>query len=152
MTPTDKLLRQALTFQGIFYLLTGLWALVATPHFLSFTNPAGDLFQAQSFAALIIVIAIFFLVGAWRADLLRPASFLGFGIALAIVLVELFHLPAIGWTLLWFDFAVEIALSLVYIVTFFFNQKEESPAPTSPVTVESSSPDTEEKEKEIPTP
>ncbi len=124
MPPSHSLLRRVLTFQGIFLGIVNLWALLVPAHFLSFANPLGTLFQAQSFAALSLVLAIYFLVGAWREDLLRPAAFLGLGSAIAIVLVELFYLPGIGWTLLWFDLIVEASLAGAYITLFFFNRNE----------------------------
>lgn len=128
MSQSDRLLQRALTFQGLFYLAVNLWALVATQHFLSYSNPAADFFEARSFAAISIVTAIFFLVGAWRQDLLRPAAFLGLGMAVAMTLVEIFHLPALGWrTILWFDLVLEIILAGLYIFLFFF-RREEAPA------------------------
>lgn len=61
-----------------------------------------------------------------RADLLKPASFLGFGSAIAIVLVELFHLPALGWqTLLWLDFVLEVIIAGFFIAYFFFKTKDD---------------------------
>lgn len=131
MNPTDRLLRNILTFQGIFYMAMNLWALVATPHFLSYTNAGGNVFEVRSFAALSIVLAIYFIVGAWRADLLRPAAFLGLGSAVAITLVQLFHLPQLGLTLLWLDMIVEIGLAATFITLFFFwegGKAEEKPA------------------------
>lgn len=127
MQSSDRFLRYLLQFHGLFYLVTGLWALLATAHFLSFTNPAGNIFQAQNFAALSLIVAIYFLVGAWRADLLRPAAFLGLGSASAIALVELFRLPGIGWTLLWFDFVLELVIIALYVVFFFFRERERQP-------------------------
>jgi hypothetical protein len=129
MNPSDRLLRNLLTFQGVFYLAVNLWALLATRQFLDVNNPLGDVFEARSFAALSSILAIYFIVGAWRKDLLRPAAFLGLGSASAITLVELFHLFNIGWTYLWIDLIVEIALAIAYITLFFFwrgdEQKEE---------------------------
>ncbi len=125
--PTHLALRRTLTAQGAFYLVLNLWALLATGHFLSFANPTGDLFEARSFGALSLVLAVFFLVSAFREDLLRPAAFVGLGSALAIMLVELFHLPALGWSLLWFDLVIEIAFAGVYIAIFFFQDKEKEP-------------------------
>jgi hypothetical protein len=125
MTPNEQHLRSLLTFQGLFYLAINLWALIATPSFLGYANPQGDLFAARSFAALCLVLAVYFLVGAWRSDLLRPTSFLGLGSSGALALVELFHLPLMGWTILWFDLAIELALAGLYIAVIFFRKEEE---------------------------
>jgi hypothetical protein len=128
MTSNERTLRNLLVVQGFFYLATNLWALVSTASFLSYANPSGDLFEARSFAALSLVLAIFFLVGAWRKDLLRPASFLGLGSAAAIVLVELFHVPSLGWSLLWVDFFVELGIAGLFITLFFFRHETEEVA------------------------
>ena len=132
-------LRYVVGFQGVYTLATSLWGLLGTRHFLSLANPSGDLFEARSFAALSIVVSLFFIAGCARKDLLKPASFLGLGCAVAIALVQLFHLPAIGWTLLWIDLLVEIALAAIYVAIFFFLRDEPTPAietPTEPLPAE----------------
>ncbi len=147
MTRSDRLLRQVLTFQGVFLLILNLWSLLDTARYLSFANPGGDVFSAQSVSAFGLILAIFFLVGSRRSELLRPAAFLGLGSAAATLLVELFHLPSIGWTLLWFDLAVELALALAYVTLFFFQGKEEE-APIAAPVAENDSPEIVEAEPE----
>lgn len=131
MTSNERLLRNLLAFQGLFYMAMNLWALIATPSFLGSMNPQGDVFETRRFAALALIMAIFFLVGAWRQDLLRPASFLGLGSAAAIGLVDLFHLPSMGWTLLWLDLILEVALAAVFVAIIFFRKDQDAPASAS---------------------
>jgi tellurite resistance protein TehA-like permease len=131
MTSNERLLRNLLAFQGLFYMAMNLWALVATPSFLGTMNPQGDVFETRRFAALALIMAIFFLVGAWRQDLLRPASFLGLGSAAAIGLVNLFHLPSMGWTLLWLDLMLEVVLAAVFVAIIFFRKDQDVPAAAS---------------------
>lgn len=123
MNATDRILRNTLAAQGALYLVTNLWGLVGTRQFLSYTNPNADMFEARSFAALGLVLGLYFLAGAWRKDLLRPAAFLGLGSSVAIALVELFHLPALGWSLLWVDMLAEIAIAALLVNVFFFRSE-----------------------------
>lgn len=129
MSSTDRFLRNILAVQGAFYLAVNLWALVGTRHFLSYNNPGAQIFEARSFAALCLVLALYFLAGAWREGLQRPAAFLGLGSSVAIALVELFHLPEIGWTLLWIDLFTELAFAALYVNILFFHR--ESPSAVS---------------------
>jgi hypothetical protein len=137
MSSSERNLQYLLGIQGVFYLATNLWALVETRSFLDQTNPNADLFEARSFAALCLVLTMFFFAGLWRRDLLRPAAFLGLGSSAALLLVELFHLPAIGWSLLWLDFFVELALAALYVaVIFFYREEEKTPEPAVEPTIE----------------
>lgn len=128
MTASERRLRAILSIQGLLYLAVNLWALIGTSSFLNQTDLSDDIFGTRRFAALSLIVSIFFLAGVWRKDLLRPASFLGLGSAIAIGLTELFHLPSIGWTILWIDFVAQIVLASFYIMTLFFNA-EETPKP-----------------------
>lgn len=123
MSPTNRSLRNLLAVQGAFYLAVNVWALVSTRHFLSYSNPEANLFEARSFAALCSILALYFLAGAWRADLQRPAAFLGLGSAVAIGLVELFHLPGLGWSLLWADLFAEVVIAAFYVNILFFHRE-----------------------------
>lgn len=62
---------------------------------------------------------------------MRPAAFLGLGTALALTIVQLFHLPAIGFTWLIGDFVLELAMSGIYIALFFFWREQEQVADKS---------------------
>jgi hypothetical protein len=132
MTTADRELRYLLTFHGLYALTFNLWALIGTASFLARVDPAGSLFQARSFAALCIVLGAYFLAGAWRADLRKPAAFLGLGSSLAIALVALFHLPTLGWTLQWLDFLIQLGLVALYCTLFFFRREKEEAAPVIP--------------------
>lgn len=134
MTQTERLLRYILGMQGMLYLATNLWGLIGTHSFILQTNPLADIFETRRFAALGFVISIFFLAGVWRKDLLKPAAFLGLGSSLAVLLVELFHLPSLGWSLLWIDLLAQAGLAGCFITMFFFRRddvQEPSPAPAA---------------------
>lgn len=138
MNSSDRFLRNILAVQGAFYLSVNIWALIRTQHFLQYNNPDGSLFETRGFAALSLVVSLYFLAGAWRVELQRPAAFLGLGSALAIGLVELFHLPEVGWSLLWADLFVEIVIAALYVNLLFFRREpaapEAVPSETSPKT------------------
>lgn len=145
MPSTERFLRLLLAFQGALYIAANVWALIATDHYLSLIHPAGSLLETRELAALSSVMAVFFLAGAWRKDLLKPASFLGLGAALALTVVQLFHLPSVGLTWLLGDFVLELAMAALYIGLIFFQREFEAPkhtaasdeAPPSSMTVSS---------------
>lgn len=120
MNSTERYIRILLAFQGILYIAFNVWALIATSHYLSFIHEEGSMLETRELAAVTSVAAIFFMAGAWRKDLMRPAAFLGLGIALALTVVQLFHLPSVGITWLIGDFVVELAMSGLYVAFIFF--------------------------------
>ncbi len=128
MTASERSIRILLAFQGILYLAFGVWALIATASYLEFIHPKGSMLETRELAAVTCVAAVFFIAGAWRKDLMRPAAFLGLGTALALTIVQLFHLPAVGLTWLIGDFVLELVMSALYVAFVFFRRDPE-PAP-----------------------
>jgi len=114
-----------LTFQGAYYVFTALWAIAALDHFSRVTGlhaeglDLTDRFEMYSIAALALVLGLFFIWGAAKENLQRPAGFLALGSAVAVIVPELIYLPQIGNPILfWLDFAEEsvVALLLVYLL------------------------------------
>lgn len=109
-----KLLPWVLGFQGAYYALTGLWALVSLESFSRVTGHAGDPFEMHSIAAMALVLGLFFIRSAREPSLRRPAGALALGIAVAVLVPELIYLPQIGNPVLfWVDFAEETAVAVV---------------------------------------
>jgi hypothetical protein len=50
------MLRALLTFQGLYYIVTGLWPFAATSTFVAVVGPKPDLFQLFVTSALIVAI------------------------------------------------------------------------------------------------
>jgi hypothetical protein len=121
----DRWRRRVVVAQGAYYVLTGLWSLA---HFSSFAAAVAlriNPFQAQAFAAVIVVVGGCLLEAARREP---PGSFptlLGAAVAGAIAIVSLWWLPRMGEpSILWADLAVEVALAVGLILLYPRSQPE----------------------------
>lgn len=110
-----SVLKSVLLFQGLYYSLTGLWAIVDLDNFSRATNHFGDAFEMHSIAALAMVLGLFFIWGSLKEELRKPAGFLLVGSALAVVIPEAVYLPRMhdSVTLFWVDFVEEIVIILL---------------------------------------
>ncbi len=115
-----KILKVTLIFQGFYYFLTGLWAIVNLDSFLRITEHYGEPFEMHSIAAMALVIGLFLLWSAFKEDLRRPAGFLALGLVLAIMIPELIYLPKMGNPILfWIDFIEEGTIGLLVAFSLF---------------------------------
>lgn len=113
----NKILKFVLIFQGLYYSIVGLWVIVSLDSFSRITNHYGDAFDTHAFAALVLVLGLFFIYSATKENLQRPIGFLALGIAIAIIIPEIIYLPQIGNPILfWLDFVEE--LLIVGILSF----------------------------------
>ena len=113
----NKILKFVLIFQGLYYSITGLWAIVSLDSFSRITKHYGDAFEMHSIAALALVIGLFFIWSSTKESLQRPAGFLALGSAVAIIIPELIYLPRIDNPILfWLDFAEEIIVAGILIL------------------------------------
>jgi len=123
----DRWRRRTMIAQGTYYVLTGLWTLA---HFSSFAAAVGlriNPFQAQAFAAVIVVVGGCLLEASRREP---PGSFptlLAAAVASAIAIVSLWWLPRLGEpTVLWADLGVEVAFAVGLILLYPRWQPEKS--------------------------
>lgn len=117
-----KLLKFVLIFQGLYYSLTGLWAIVSLDSFSKITEHQhhGEPFEMHSIAGMVLVIGLFLIWAAFKEELRKPAGFLALGLVLTILVPELIYLPKIGNpTLFWFDFAEESIIGIVLLYALF---------------------------------
>jgi len=126
-----KILKIALIIQGFYWGLTGLWAVISVDHFSMVTGlhkealDVTERFEMVSIATLAIVLALFFLWGAFNATLLRPAALLAAGTAIAVIIPEAIFLPQMeGIFLFWLDFVEEIVIAVVILSALFLNFKK----------------------------
>ena len=120
-----RLLKFILIFQGLYYSLTGLWAIVSLDSFSRITEHRGEPFEMHSIAGMALVIGLFFIWSAFKEELRRPVGFLALGLVLAISIPELVYLPKIGNpTLFWVDFAEETIVGL-FLIFILFNKSRD---------------------------
>lgn len=106
-------------FQGWYYFLTGLWALISLGSFNRIVGHQhlGEPFEMHSLAALSLILGLYFIFSV-RKPLLterRDVLFLVMGMAVAVAAVELVYLPGGGWNLFWVDMAEEILVAGVAV-------------------------------------
>lgn len=127
----DRWRRRLLAGQGIYYLLTGLWPLV---HFASFADAVAlqiTPFQAQAFGAVIAVVGGSLIDSVRRGPPGPQPTALGVAVAGAIALVSLLWLPRLaGWSALWLDLTIEVAIALALVLLYPRSQPGRSPTVT----------------------
>lgn len=105
--------RRILAGQGAYYMVTGAWPLIHFPSFAHFINLPVNPFQADAFAALVVVVGGTLLEAARREAVGALATLLGLAVAAAIALVEAVWLPRFGvLTPLWIDLGLQVAFAL----------------------------------------
>ena len=107
------LLKLLLLLQGFYYGLTGLWALIALDHFMTFTRHKGDAFDMMSIAALAFVVGLVFIAASRRPADNALVVWLLFGSAAAVVVPELLFLAEIIDTLFFYDLFEEAGVALL---------------------------------------
>ena len=115
-----KILKFTLVFQGLYYVSTGLWAIISLDSFMRFTEHHGEPFEMYSIGAMAFVIGLFLLWSAFKEELRRPAGFLVLGLVLAIMIPELIYLPMMGNPILfWLDFVEEGVIGILVAFSLF---------------------------------
>lgn len=116
----SKILKFILIFQGLYYFLTGFWAIVNLKSFSQITEHHGEPFEMYSIAGMAFVIGLFLLWSAFKEELRRPAGFLVIGLVLAIMIPELIYLPKMGNPILfWLDFVEEGIIGFLVAFSLF---------------------------------
>lgn len=105
--------------QGVFYLATGVWALVDLDSFMAVTGPKVDHWLVKTVGALVAVIGVVFLIAARRRRVTPEIVLLGVGCALALASIDVVYVSvgrissiyladavaeltlAAGWALAW---------------------------------------------------
>ncbi len=110
-----RLLKLLLLWQGFYYCVTGIWALVALGSFSRLTGDSGDPFDMRSIAALALVLGIAFIRGAMLEKHLVFVGWLLLGSALAVILPELVYFPEIWGTLFVADLLEEVCIAIATV-------------------------------------
>ena len=120
--------RLAITAQGLYYILTGLWPLA---HFSSFSRAVAlpvNPYQAQVFGAILVVLGAHFIETGRRDAPGSSTTLLGIAIAGAIAVVDMVWLPRLGTvSALWIDLVVEVAIAAALVVFYPRLQTERNP-------------------------
>jgi len=98
--PTTLLSRGLLLFQGIFYLVMGLWPLISVESFQSVTGPKtdhlpsgleADHWLVMTVAVLIVAISLPMLMAALRRNLQFEVTVLALGAAIGLTAIDILY-------------------------------------------------------------
>ena len=118
--PMSRPLRLLAWFQGVFYLLTGVWPLVSMGTFVAVTGPKVDLWLVVTVGVLVAVIGAVLLLGAWRKRVGPELVLLAVGSAGGLAAVDLVY--ALGdriWDIYLLDAVVEIVLAVLWLLAWW---------------------------------
>lgn len=102
-------------FQGVFYLLTGVWPLISIGTFQAVTGPKIDLWLVKTAGVLIITVGVTLLIGARRRRIGPELMFLGAASAAGLAGIDLVYaLSGRISDIYLLDAAVEILLVLLW--------------------------------------
>lgn len=103
--------------QGAYYLLSGLWPLLAMGSFLAVTGPKTDLWLVKTVAGLLCVAGLVLLLAGLRRRVTIDIRILGMGFATVLALVDLvFVVEGRIRPVFLLDGAVELALLLAWAI------------------------------------
>ena len=112
--------KAALSFLGIYYLITGLWGIISINSFIDIvwqkTFELHSIFLMHTLSLLFVILGLFFLLGA-RKNLTVIYGFAG-EVALALFLVELYYLKHVRGSLLFYDLFVEGILGVLLLYSY----------------------------------
>jgi hypothetical protein len=80
--------------QGVYYALTGLWAIVDLDSFQAVTGPKTDLWLVRTVAVLIVVIAASLLLAARKPEVSAETAVLAVGAPIGLTLIDVIHVSA----------------------------------------------------------
>ena len=102
-------------FQGLYFLVTGLWPLFHMPSFLAMTGPKVDLWLVKTVGVLIVVIGAVLILGARRRTIGPEVTLLAVGSAASLAGVDLVYaLSDRIWDVYLLDALAEIGLIVLW--------------------------------------
>lgn len=110
-------LKITLLFQGVYYLITGVWSIIDIESFSYFTKYRGDFFLKHTAGLLFSVLGAIFIYYVIKNQLTTSITYFAFITALGVALIELYYIPRIGNLLpFWIDFSLQglIAIFLLF--------------------------------------
>ena len=112
-----KLSRMLAWAQGLFYLLTGLWAIVDLDSFEAVTGPKTDDWLVKTVGALVTVIGGVLLMAARRRAVSPEVAWLAAGSALALAAIDVIYVSAGTIAPIYLlDAVVEVGLAAAWLL------------------------------------
>jgi hypothetical protein len=80
-----------LLLQGLYYILTGIWALVDIESFMQVSGPKTDIWLVKTFSALIVAVGAGFLISFFSEQITYSVLFLALLSSLALGIADLYY-------------------------------------------------------------
>ncbi len=90
----NRLLAGAAIVQGVYYVVTGLWAIVSIYTFQIVTGPKTDLWLVRTVAVLVLVSGAVFLLAALRRRISLEIVVLAVGNAVGLLFIDVIYVSA----------------------------------------------------------
>jgi hypothetical protein len=104
-------------FQGVFYVVTGLWPIVHIQSFLLVTGPKTDLWLVKTVGVLVTVVGLVLLSASRRYRVADEIILLAVGSALGLAAIDLVYALSGRISVVYLgDAVVEIGLAMLWIV------------------------------------
>lgn len=105
--------------QGVFYLATGVWALVDLDSFMAVTGPKVDHWLVKTVGALVAVIGVVFLAAARSRRVTPEIALLGVGCALALAAIDVIYVSVGRISSIYLlDAVAEVALAAAWALAW----------------------------------
>lgn len=112
-------------FQGLFYMVTGVWPLLSMASFLAVTGPKTDLWLVKTVGTLLIVSGAVFTVAALRKHITFEVALLAVGNALGLAIIEVVYVFNGRISAIYLlDTVVEIGLIIAWVYGWWIRSKE----------------------------
>jgi hypothetical protein len=107
-------------FQGIFYLLTGIWPLVSISTFQMVTGPKTDLWLVKTVGALIAVVGTVLIWAGVYGETNSAIVILAVGSALTLTAVDvIFYVRGVIARVYLLDAVAELGIVALWLITLF---------------------------------
>lgn len=112
--------------QGAYYLLSGLWPLVAMDLFLSVTGPKQELWLVRTVSGLLVVTGLVLLLAGLRQRVTIDIRILGMGFATVLAVIEVVYtlngtIPPV--------FLLDTVIELLLLAAWIFARRTPVPRP-----------------------
>ncbi|HKU47708.1 MAG TPA: hypothetical protein VJQ58_12550 [Burkholderiales bacterium] len=78
--------------QGVYYLVSGAWALLHIESFMRVTGPKHDVWLVKTVGGLLVAIGAALLLAGWSAQLGAPLVVIAMGSAATLLVIELVYM------------------------------------------------------------
>lgn len=111
------MIRFAAVAQGLYFLLTGVWALVGIESFQKVTGPKTDLWLVKTVGALVSVIGTILILAGLRNQITLEIFLLAAGSAIALAAIDVIYVgKRVISKIYLLDAAVELILIAVWLL------------------------------------